>query len=47
MSTAIAVPTRADKVRHARENLDVHIRELAEQMRQGKSESLVRYLEFC
>lgn len=47
MSTTVTAPTRADKVRHAKQSLDEHIKELAEQMRQGKSENLVRYLEFC
>ena len=47
MSTTVTAPTRADKVRHAKKNLDEHIKDLAEQMRQGKSEKLVHYLEFC
>ncbi len=46
MSTATASP-RTEKVREAGQMLDDHIRELAEQMGRGKSEQLVRYLEFA
>lgn len=46
--TVLSEPkTRNEKVREAGEVLEDHIRELAEQMSQGKSESLVRYLEFA
>lgn len=38
--------TRSDKIRAAKNTLDEHIRLLAEQMSRGKSEQLVRYLEF-
>jgi antirestriction protein ArdC len=40
-------PTRADKVRLAKQTLDEHVQALAEQMRQGKSENLIHFLEFC
>lgn len=36
----------ADKIKHACQTVEKHLDELAEQMRQGKSEQLVRYLEF-
>ncbi|MBI1784430.1 hypothetical protein HYR69_04735 [Candidatus Sumerlaeota bacterium] len=36
---------RAEKVREAKSALDDHLRELAEQMKQGKSEALLRYLD--
>ena len=35
-----------EKVRTACAAIDTHVQELVEQMRQGKSENLVRYLEF-
>jgi len=38
--------TRSEKAQKARRLLDQHLQELAEQMRQGKSENLIRYLEF-
>jgi len=38
--------TRADKIQEAKTTLDAHIELLAQQMSQGKSEQLVRYLEF-
>lgn len=38
--------TRTEKVRAAGDLLDQHVKELAEQMRRGQSEALVRYLEF-
>jgi len=38
---------RSHKVRHLRTLLRSHVEELAEQMRQGRSENLVRYLEFA
>jgi len=38
--------TRTEKVQAARDMLETHVKELAEQMRQGKSESLARYLDF-
>ena len=38
--------TRMEKVRTACAAIDTHVQELVEQMRQGKSENLVRYLEF-
>jgi len=47
MGTTAAPPTRNEKVREAGQILDDHIRELAEQMSRGKSEQLVRYLEFA
>lgn len=37
---------RAAKVKQAKEKLDGYINELAEQMKQGKSENLIKYLEF-
>jgi antirestriction protein ArdC len=40
------VSTRSEKVHAARDLLDQHLQELAEQMAQGKSENLLRYLEF-
>ncbi len=46
MTTATAL-TRGEKVREAGQLLDDHIRELAEQMGRGKSENLIRYLEFA
>lgn len=36
-----------EKVRQACQTIDNHIRDLAEQMRAGKSEQLLRYLEFA
>jgi len=39
-------PSRADKVREAKLTLDQHVKELAHQMEQGRSETLVQYLEF-
>ncbi|MBI5934733.1 MAG: DUF1738 domain-containing protein [Chloroflexi bacterium] len=39
-------PNPAEKIKHACQTIDKHLHELAEQMRQGKSEQLVRYLEF-
>lgn len=38
--------SRTDKVRAAKQTLDEHFQALAEQMSRGKSEQLVRYLEF-
>jgi len=46
MTTATA-SKRSEKVHEARQLLDDHIRELAAQMEQGRSENLVRYLEFA
>ena len=46
MSTA-APSARTEKVREAGKMLDEHIRDLAEQMERGKSEQLIRYLEFA
>ncbi|MDZ4817478.1 MAG: ArdC family protein [Planctomycetota bacterium] len=37
---------RVEKIKHACQTIDKHINELAEQMRQGKSQALIRYLEF-
>ncbi len=45
-TTVMPTPTRADKVRQAKQTLEEHVQSLAEQMRQGKSENLIRYLEF-
>ena len=45
--TTVTASTRTEKVREAGQLLDDHIRELAEQMGRGKSEQLVRYLEFA
>jgi len=44
---AATVSHRTEKVREARDILDDHVRELAEQMEYGKSENLIRYLEFA
>lgn len=44
--TLAARSTRAEKVRDARETLEESIRLLADQMSRGKSDQLVRYLEF-
>lgn len=46
MSTA-APSARTEKVREAGKMLDEHIRDLAQQMERGKSEQLIRYLEFA
>lgn len=45
-STESTKTSRTDKVRAAKQTLDEHIQALAEQMSRGKSEQLVRYLEF-
>ena len=45
--TTATPSTRTDKVREAGQMIDDHVRELAEQMERGKSERLVRYLEFA
>ena len=47
MHLATIHESRTEKVRQAKENLDAHLKELATQMQQGKSEQLVHYLEFC
>lgn len=44
--TPAAATARSDKAREAARMLDEHVRELAEQMARGKSEKLVRWLEF-
>ncbi len=38
---------RVTKIKEARETIEQHLQELLEEMRQGKSESLLRYLNFC
>ncbi len=45
--TTATQPKRSEKVQEAGQLLDDHIRELAGQMERGKSENLVRYLEFA
>lgn len=45
--TTATVLSRGEKVREAGDILDDHIRELAGQMEGGKSENLIRYLEFA
>ena len=46
MSGSPSSNTRAEKVREAHGILEEHLQALAEEMRQGKSEALLRYLEF-
>lgn len=47
MGTTTPSCTRQEKVRQAKHVLDEHLNALAEQMRQGKSSELLRYLEFA
>ena len=47
MHLATVSESRTEKVRQAGQTLDAHLKELAAQMERGRSESLVRYLEFC
>ena len=47
MCPTISTTTRVDKVRQAKQTLDQHLEDLAEQLRQGKSAKLIRYLQFC
>lgn len=46
MAIWIGAHERYERVRRARGLLNEHVGALAEQMRQGKSEALIRYLEF-
>jgi len=46
MAIWIGAHERFERVRRARAVLNEHVSALAEQMRQGKSEALIRYLEF-
>jgi antirestriction protein ArdC len=46
MTTGTQARSRQEKVREAHTVLTHHLQALAEQMRQGKSEALLRYLEF-
>lgn len=46
MSAVPSSCTRVERVREAHAVLDGHLQALAEEMRQGKSEALLRYLEF-
>jgi antirestriction protein ArdC len=45
--TTATTSTRGDKVREAGQKIEDSIRELVEQMSRGKSDQLVRYLEFA
>ena len=47
MGTTTPSYTRQEKVRQAKDVLNEHLNALAEQMRQGKSRELLRYLEFA
>ena len=46
MAISAGAHARYERVRQARAVLNEHVNALAEQMRQGKSEALIRYLEF-
>jgi antirestriction protein ArdC len=39
-------PSRGERLTHLRATLDEHLQDLAAQLQQGRSETLVRYLEF-
>ena len=47
MHLATIHESRTEKVHQARDSLDAHLKELAAQMEQGRSENMVRYLEAC
>ena len=39
--------SRSEKIQQAKQTLDQHLQALADELREGRSEGLLRYLEFC